>query len=223
MTNQKPPADGFNYGTYLWQYVTDKTGTVFQTRAGNLGPNTPWGIRLWRCVPNAKPELIYFIEDGNGRIMTDDVNKRLLFLGTNKNGSMFFFVVPGYIHPDDNPSSTTVNVDEVQVASLKQGIATAQNMATGASATATRANNRVDDLQQQINTLTNTVNTLQQKMNTMQAQILSKSQIEDIVWSKIWDVNYLIRLGFIQGTSAIREVQDYLNDLASFIKRIAGK
>jgi len=50
--------------------------------------------------------------------------------------------------------------------------------------------------------------------------VLSKAQIEDIVWTKIWDVNYLIRLGFIKGSSDIQQVQDYLVDLASYIKRI---
>lgn len=49
---------------------------------------------------------------------------------------------------------------------------------------------------------------------------LTRQEVEDIVWSKIWDVNYLIRMGFIQGSSTISQVQDYLNDLTNFVKKI---
>ena len=227
MTNLRPPVNGFNYGTYLWQYVTDKTGTVFQTLCGNVGTGTPWGVRLYRCPPNAKTELIYFIEGGNGRIMVDDINKRLLFLGTDKNGAVFYFVVQGYIYPDDKPSSTIVNVDESQVASLRQSIATAQSMATSASAAAAKANVKSDDALEQVKTLQTQVNEMQQRLDSMQSQInglLTPSQVADLVWQKIKDVNYLYRLAFIAWPKQDPDpdIRAYVTDLVNLIKRVCG-
>ena len=124
--------------------------------------------------------------------------------------------MPGFIHWSDTPSSKVINVDEAQVKVLKTEIATTQTIAAQAKTTADTAKNSADA------TMTR-LRALEIKVAAMEKEMLNKSQIEDIVWSKIWDVNYLIRMGFIQGTSAIREVQDYLNDLASFIKRVVGK
>jgi DUF917 family protein len=85
------------------------------------------------------------------------------------------------------------------------------------------ANNQVESLRAEVRRLQAQIATLTQQQQQMAQQILSKSQIEDIVWAKIWDVNYLIRMGFLQGSSTIQQVQDYLNDLTVFIKRVVGK
>jgi hypothetical protein len=96
----------------------------------------------------------------------------------------------------------------------------AQNTANQAMATSNGVKNQITTLSADVTALKKQVATLTSQINNMQSQILNKQQIEDIVWSKIWDVNYLIRLGFIQGSSTIQQVQDYLVDLASYIKRV---
>ena len=120
----------------------------------------------------------------------------------------------------DTPSSTVVNVDEAQVAGLKQGLGTAHATADRAIGAANQATAVARQAESDVDTLQAQVNALQAQVNAMQAQALTKAQVEDIVWAKIWDVNYLIRLGFIKGSSDIQQVQDYLVDLASYIKRI---
>jgi len=225
MTNNIPvPVNGYNYGTYLWQYETDKTGTVFQTLCGRLGTDGAWGVRLWRCPPGGKSELIYFIEGGNGKISVDDINKRLLFLGTDNRGSVFAFVVQGYIYPDDKPSSTIVNVDESQVASLRQSIATAQTMADRAYAVATQARNEANDAKSQVAELTKVVVGLQAQVNQMQTQInglLTPSQVADLVWQKIKDMNYLYRLAFLAWPKPdpVPDIKAYVDDLVTLIKK----
>ena len=82
MTTFKPPVTYGNYQTYLWCYITDKTGTVFQTLGGDIGAGTGWGTRVWRCPPGEKPQLVYYIDQGNGALTVDHMNRRLLFLGT---------------------------------------------------------------------------------------------------------------------------------------------
>jgi hypothetical protein len=185
-----------------WHYH-DKTGTLYQLIVGRMGTGQQWGLHLWRTAPNQKPELMYLIPDANGSLII--VDKELRRQG--------YLPVPGFIHWSDTPSSQVVNVDEAQVKVIKSEIATTQNIATQARVTANTAKNTADT------TMARLV-ALEAKVASMEKQMLSRSQIEDIVWSKIWDVNYMIRMGFIQSTSAIREVQDYLNDLAVYIKRI---
>ena len=67
------------------------------------------------------------------------------------------------------------------------------------------------------------VTTLEQQMAALQAQVntlLTPNQVADLVWSKVWDINYQIRMGFLAGKSPIEQVQDYLNDLAVYIKKV---
>lgn len=216
----QPPVNEMNYPTYLWQLITDKTGAVYQTLNGDIGPGTPWGTRVWRIPPGKPAELVYFVQDGNGQLYVDQMNKRLLFLGTDKNRRPFWIVIEGYIHPADCPDSTVVNINETQTALLKQGIATANSTANSAYTLASNATASANDARAQILNLQKQITNMQGQINTMQGQIIPRSQIEDIVWSKIWDVNYLIRLGFITGSSTIEQVQQYLIDLAAYIKRV---
>lgn len=215
----QPPVNEMNYPTYLWQLIIDKTGTIYQTLNGNVGTGTPWGTRVWRIPPGKPAELIYYV-DGNGQLYVDQIKKRLLFLGTDANRRPFYIVIEGYIHPADCPDSTIVNINETQTALLKQGIATANSTANSAYTLASNATQSANDARAQITNLQKQISDLQLQINAMQTKIIPRSQIEDIVWSKIWDVNYLIRMGFISGSSTIEQVQQYLIDLASYIKRV---
>ena len=214
----RPPVTYKNYGTYLWTMITDKTGTIYQTLAGNVGPNTPWGIRVWRIPPGKTAELIYFIEGGNGTLYVDDITKKLYFYGTDNVGAPYYVEIAGFVYPSDKPDVTVVNINENQVAVLKQEIATSNAIANRASATANTAVSTANDTAAQIIGLQRQIGMMQQQITALQSQVIPRNQIEDIVWSKIWDVNYLIRLGFLDGKSAIPQVQDYLHDLGIYIK-----
>jgi uncharacterized protein YpbB len=116
-----------------------------------------------------------------------------------------------------------VDINASQLALVNQRINTAQTSAGQAQGAA-------DRLQGSVNNHTKTIADLQARITKLEQQGgggngsgLTKQQVEDIVWSKIWDINFLIRQGFRDGVSTIREVQDYLNDLTVFIKRIVGK
>jgi len=203
-----------------WSYP-DKSGTMYHMAVGRLGPNQQWGLHVFRTPPGKKAELLLLIPDANGSL--EIVNRTLRVVWCDPQGKQWWQEIPGFIYWDDKPSGTTVNINEAQVATLKQQIATAQQMAGTAQGTATTALNKANSQDAKIASLERQIAAMQNQISNLQNQILSKQQIEDIVWSKIWDVNYLIRMGFLQGSSSIQQVQDYLNDLTVFIKRVVGK
>lgn len=220
-----PPVSVYNYPTYLWQMVTDKTGTIFQTLAGNAGPNTAWGVRVWRCPPGQPPQLVYFLENGNGVLYVDDMSKKLNFLATTPDRKPFIVPIDGYIHPVDCPDTTVVNVNESQLASVRQSIATTQAMAQSAQATATNAAGTANDAAAQIATLSRTVASLDARLTAIQNQVnglLTPSQVADLVWQKIKDINYLYRLAFNAWptNSPDPDIRAYVTDLVNLIKRV---
>lgn len=199
--------------------VIDKAGTVFQVWTGRLTNPGAWGPHIYRTVQGGKPELVWFLENANGQYLVI-MNKQLYFSYTPANSGQWLQQISGYIDPSDTPSSQVVNVDESALNAVRQSIAAVQGIATTADYKATKAQTTANNAQTTADNATAQVAALQAQVNALQAQVLTKAQIEDIVWSKIWDVNYLIRLGFIKGSSDIQQVQDYLVDLASYIKRI---
>lgn len=220
----KPPVSVYNYPTYLWQYVTDKTGTVFQTLVGNAGGATPWGVRIWRCPPAQPAQLIYFMPDGNGSLSIDHMNKRLLFLGTDPQRQPFYFVVEGYVYPDDIPAPTVVNINESQLASVRQSIATTQSMANVAQGTANSAMTTATAARSDVDRLTKQVNALQSQLAAQQSQIdalLTPSQVADLVWQKIKDINYLYRLAFLAWPkrNPDADIAAYVDDLVALIRK----
>lgn len=212
------PINAPSYSAGGANFYIDKTGAIYQTWVGRTTTGGEWGSHVYRTAPGAPSQLLFFQPSINGYL--EVMNKQLWFGYCDARGAQWRLLIDGYIDPSDTPSSAVVNVDETQVAGLKQSIGTAQATADRASGTATRATQTANDASNDVHNLAVTVATLQAQVNALQAQSLTKSQVEDIVWAKIWDVNYLIRLGFINGSSPIQQVQDYLVDLATYIKRI---
>lgn len=200
--------------------VTDKAGTVFQVWTGRLTPNGPWGPHIWRTAKGGKPQLIWFIANCNGKQLII-MNKELFFSYTLPNGGQWLQPIDGYIDWSDTPSSQVVNVDESSLNAVKQSIATTNTLANSAYSLANSATNVSNNAMNKVNSQQTQINALQNQINQLQQQIISKQSIEDIVWSKIWDVNYLIRQGFVDGKSSIQQVQDYLVDLAFYIRKIS--
>lgn len=193
-----------------WTY-TDRTGAIYQQVIGRQTTGGPWGIHIWRTVPGKPSELVVFVKDANGGLLIN--NKILTLVYCDESGRQYQMSIPGFVYWDDTPSAEIIDINENQVALLKQEIATARAAANAAITTANAALQKVND-QNAI------IGTLNAKITRLENQQLTKPQIEDIVWSKIWDVNYLIRMGFLQGSSAVAQVNDYLHDLAIYIRRV---
>lgn len=202
-----------------WEF--DRTGAEYQVQIGNLNGGGAWGLYLFRVPKGRRPEQLFFVPDANGDLVV--INRKLYVRWCDKDWLQWYAEIPGYIDPDDKPSSQVIDVNEAAMAVYKQQVALAQTTANNALAQSQNATKQMVSLQSDIRRLQTQIASLERKQNQMEQQILSKSQIEDIVWAKIWDVNYLIRLGFLQGSSSIQQVQDYLNDLTVFIKRVVGK
>jgi hypothetical protein len=154
------------------------------------------------------------------------MNKQLWFAYTPQNGGQWLQQIDGYIDPSDTPSSKIVDVDETQVATLKQSIATAQAMASAANqqalqsqTTASAANNSAAAALAKVAEQSRQIQALQAQVNAL----LTPNQVADLVWAKVWDANYQIRMGFLAGKSSIQQVQDYLNDLAVYIRNVVKK
>jgi hypothetical protein len=221
-TPTRPPVVYPNYVPAHWSYIVDKTGAIYQTINGNVGGGTPWGFRVWRTAPNQKPQLMYY-GDGSGILIVS--YKKLYALVTDAQWQQWIVQIDGYIDPDDTPSSTIVDVNEAQVAGLKQSIATAQQLAQQASSTANNAQSDVKSLQDTVKQLQQKVDAQQNTITALQlqvSQLLTPSQVSDLVWQKLKDMNYLYRLAFIAwpALSPDVDIRAYVNDLVNLIRKV---
>jgi hypothetical protein len=215
MTPKRFPQTARSYPASGKTFTIDKTGTIFETYMGDLNKTAKFGLRVFRTKLGGKPEELFYT-DGGGSLVV--INKKLYIGYTDSNWASWYDEIPGYIDPSDTPSSQVVKVDESAMAVYKDQVALAQKTANNAQYNATTAQASVVSVTNQVNSLDSRVDKLEALVSGLQKQQLTQQQVEDIVWSKIWDVNYLIREGFRQGSSTIREVQDYLVDLATYIK-----
>jgi hypothetical protein len=227
MQQSNPPVQApFTAACYgAGTFIIDKIGTRFQVWTGRLTNPGPWGPHIYRTVSGGKPELVWFMENANGTQLIV-MNKQLWFSYTPQNAGQWGQIIDGYIDPSDEPSSKVVNVDESSLNAVKQSVATAQAMANSASSqalqaktTASAANNTAAAALAKVAEQSKQIEQLQAQINAL----LTPNQVTDLVWSKIWDVNYLIRLGFVEGKSADPSVQNYLVDLAYYIKKWVNK
>lgn len=215
MAPKRFPQTARSYPASGKTFTIDKTGTIYETYMGDLNKTAKFGLRVFRTKPGGKPEELFYT-DGGGSLTV--INKELFIGYTDSNWASWYDEIPGYIDPSDTPSSKVVSVDEAAMAVYKNQVTLAQKTANSAQYNANDAIARANKAQSEVDVLENRVAKLEAVVSGMQNQILNKQQVEDIVWAKIWDVNYLIREGFRSGSSTIREVQDYLVDLATYIK-----
>ena len=213
VTQRSYPASGITF-------TIDKTGTIYQSYMGDLNQSAPFGLRIFRCKPRSTPEQLFFTTGGGWLTV---VNKKLYIGFTDNNWASWYQEIPGYIDPSDTPSSNVVNVNEAAMDVYKQQVALAQKTANQATYDAQQATAQVNNLKTQVTNQQNQITALSAQVKALSAQQLTPQQIQDIVWSKIWDVNYLIRLGFVNGSSPDSQVQAYITDDATFIKNVVGK
>jgi hypothetical protein len=222
MTQPQPPTPlpmiNASYTGSGCSFVIDKTGTTFQVTVCNLVDGGPWGPHVVRTVKGGKPQIVWFMVGSAGTLVI--LNKQLFIGYVDSHGQQWYQPIDGYIDPSDTPSSQVVNVDESSLNAVKQSIAVANDTANQSAAAANNANDTANSAIANMQQLKARVTSLEQQVVTLQNQInqlLNPNQVADLVWSKVWDANYQIRMGFIAGKSSIQQVQDYLNDLATFI------
>lgn len=215
------PVNAPSYSAGGANFYIDRTGAIYQTWVGRTTAGGEWGSHVYRTAPNSTPQLIWFQPACNGYL--EVMNRELWFGYCDARGAQWRLQIDGYIDPDDKPSSTTIDVNEAQVQGLKNATATAQQSADRAAGTASAANATANATNVSMQQLKARITTLEQQMVALQAQVntlLTPNQVADLVWSKVWDINYQIRMGFLAGKSPIEQVQDYLNDLAVYIKKV---
>jgi len=211
------PFSATSYGA--GSMTIDKTGTIFQVWTGRLTNPGAWGSRVYRTVKGGKPELVWFIEDANAGVLTV-INKQLFLPYQPPRGSQQLQQIDGYIDFADQPSSTVVSVDESALSSIKQSVAVAQAATNMVDYKATRAQNIAQDAQKAADEAKAQVAALQARIDAMQPQGVNVQQVADIVWAKLWDVMYLLRMGMNAGKSDDANIQGWINDLTSFIKKV---
>ena len=223
----QPVAAPFNATSYgAGSMIIDKAGTIFQLWTGRLTNPGAWGSRVFRTVKGGKPELVWFIEDANtGTLFVQ--NKQLFLTYQPPRGIQHLQQIHGYIDPSDEPSSSVVNIDESALNSIKQGVNVAQTIANTIDYKATRAQMAANNAQQaadnaksQIAVLQTQVTALQAKVSALPSQGVSAQQAADLVWAKLWDVIYTLRLGMNAGLSKDPNIQGWIHDLTNFIKKV---
>lgn len=198
----------------------DKTGALYYTSMGSTVPGGPFGIHVWKQVGDKPPQEILFYAGDHGGLVV--LGKTLFFvhnIASSKKAQLE--EIPGYIDSSDNVVPTTVNINDKQVAELKQQLGTAQNQANVAYAQSQKAMAISNDLANKIDALNARVTKLEQSGGGTSP--IDKKQIEDIVWQKIMDVMWIIRQAMNSGSSTDPNIQGYLMDLTAFIKKVVGK
>jgi hypothetical protein len=220
MTKTLPIPFG-TYGPTSGQYQLSKDGAIYTFSVGKLG-NQKWKGRIWRIPPDGSNAQIMLEVPGSAQLYVVQGKLLCVWIDTNDGGGYNAKIkvteIEGYIPLDSDISGTVVDIDATQLNMMQQQLNTAQYNAGRAQASAEKAQGTATATAKSLASLTERVARLERQGGGGGG--LTRQQVEDIVWSKIWDVNYLIREGFRNGQSAIREVQDYLVDLASYIKRV---
>lgn len=198
----------------------DKTGALYYTAMGSRTPGSPFGIHVWKQTPGKPDQEILFYPGDHGALTV--LGKTLFFVhnrAAQKDAQLE--EIPGYIYPGDKVDSTTVNINDKQVAELKQQLNTAQQQANLAFAQSQKAMAIANTLANQVDALNARVTKLEQSGGGTSP--VDKKQIEDIVWQKIMDVMWIIRQAMNSGSSTDPNIQGYLMDLTAFIKKVVGK
>lgn len=192
--------------------IDDKTGALFQTSMGANQQGGQFGIHVWRTPKGGKKQEILFYAGDHGGLAI--LWGKLYFVHNDaESKKVFLEPIPGFIPKDSDTKSGTINLNESQLAVIRAQIDTVSKRAESAYAVANAATARVAELERR-------VAALEAKPLVNNGGGLTKPQIEDIVWAKIWDVFYILRGGMNAGVSTDPNIQGWINDLTSFIRRV---
>ena len=199
-------------------FYIDKTGTIYYLWDGRITNPGPWGTHVYRALVGQSPELIFFLENSGGNLVV--VNKQLWYTYSDAKGIPWRLLIASYIDPQDTPSSTVVQVDEAALSAVKLSVVTARGIANGADYKAGRAQTTADNAQSTADRTKAQLAALQAQVDAMQSQGVNEQKIADIVWAKLWDVVYMLRMGMNAGSSQDPNIQGWISDLISFIKKV---
>jgi hypothetical protein len=206
------------FGTYghTPQYVLSKDGSVYTTAIGSMGGKQPWKSRVWRITADSKAEVVF---ETPAAIALHVVNGELLcvWVDPTKGGYTSKIVVTkieGYIPIEGVVSSQTVDINEAQVGQLKQQLGVALAQAAEAKQAAASLTNRLEKLQQRVASL--------ESRPQVSAKPVDEQKIADIVWAKLWDTIYILRMGMNAGFSTDVNVAGWINDLTSFVRKVSN-
>jgi hypothetical protein len=162
---------------------------------------------------------VWFIEDANVGVLFI-MNKQLFLPYQPPKGVQHLQQIHGYIDPSDEPSSSVVDVNESALNSIKQSVNVAQTTANAIDYKAARALNMGHTALATADKARAEIAALQAQVNALQTQNVNVQQITEIVWAKVWDVLYLLRMGMNPGSSKDPNIQGWIHDLTSFIKKV---
>ena len=211
------PGNRPTYGPSKPFYI-DKTGTIYYLWDGRITNPGPWGTHVYRALVGQSPELIFFLENSGGSLVV--VNKQLWYTYSDAKGIPWRVLIASYIDPQDTPSSTVVQVDEAALSAVKLSVVTAQTTANAVDYKAARALTMSQTALATAEKARAEIVALQAKINAMQPQGVNEQKVADIVWAKLWDVVYMLRMGMNTGSSQDPNIQGWINDLVNFIKKV---
>jgi hypothetical protein len=195
--------------------IGDKTGAEYNTSMSAAGGS--FGINVWRIRPGKPAELIITKPGCHGTLMV--VHRKLWFYWNtaDRPGRQKRTLIEGYIHETDTVSGTIVNINDSQLAGIRQQLKTAQDQVAAARQSAANAEGKIGAILTEVAKLKERVTALEKSGGS---QPVNEAKIADIVWSKLWDAFYLIRMGMNDGNSKDPNIQGWINDLTNFIKRV---
>lgn len=200
---------GGNYTSTRTEIQPDKTGALYTTSMGSPGASIGFGINVWKSVQGKPDQLLLSFPGHHGSLHV--LNKQLILALNTPDRRQLLIPIEGYVYPGDTVNSTTVNINDKQVAELKQMIANVQ-------AANDRLANRVAQIEAVNAQQARQIKELQDRPSG--GGSVNEQQIADIVWTKLWDAFYLIRMGMNAGWSNDPNIQGWINDLTSFIKKV---
>jgi uncharacterized protein YdbL (DUF1318 family) len=196
--------------------ISDKLGTIYVTNVSRLGGNATWGTRLWKIEPGKiAVEILFSV----GAMSLAVVNGKLIatYNDGSRAGRVSTCEIDGYVPFDAELTHTVVNIDTAQADSIKQIASHAvdiANKAVGVQNDVTSLRNEVRDLK-----------ALVAKLATSEPVVaptptVDYNKIADIIWAKLWDSFYLIRMAMNSGNATDANIQRFLVDLTAFIKKV---
>lgn len=203
------------FGTYAHspQLVIGKDGAIYTTGIGDMGKKRLWRGRVWRFMPQGPAEMIFEAPGHHAALHV--IGDKLFCAWIDVKGKVGYDVIPGYVPLDAELPINVVNVNEAQLSQLKLQLAQAQEAAA-------RAQRASESLMAKVNQLTAKVNELEKRPTAQSSVSTNPNEIADIVWAKMWDSIYLLRMGMNAGFSSDVNIAGWINDLTAFIRKVSN-
>lgn len=209
------PYLGVPFGTYGHspQLVMGKDGAIYVTAIGDMGKKRTWRGRVWKFAPGKPAEMVF--EAPGSHLALHVVGNSLFCAWIDLKGKVGYDVIEGYIPLNAELPKLVVDINDAQVSQLKQQLAQAQE---GAG----RAQRASESLATRIDQLTQRIKELEKRPTAQGASAINTEEVANIVWAKLWDSIYLLRMGMNAGFSSDVNIAGWINDLTAFIRKVSN-